>query len=80
MLQSHIQQNHICLATAFHATRYKFLSSMLHATRMNMLIIVACSMLQIFTVVFLWPHHATKSQENYLMKQENVRIKARIFR
>ena len=25
---------------------------------------VACSMLQIFTVVFVWPHHATKSQEN----------------
>ena len=69
MLQSRMRQNRIRLATAFHATCYKILSSMLHATRMNMSIIVACSMLQIFNVVFIWPHHATNSQEN-------VRIKA----
>ena len=46
---------------------------MLHATKMNMFIIVACSMLQIFSVVFVWPHHATESQEN-------VRTEAQIFR
>ena len=80
MLQRRMRQNRIRLGTAFYATFYKFLSSMLHATRMNMFIIVACSMLQIFNVVFVWPHHASKSQENSLMTQENVRIKARIFR
>ena len=62
-----------------HATCYKFLSSMLHATRMNLFIIVACTMLQIFHVVFAWPHHATTSKGNSLMTQENVRIKVRIF-
>ena len=46
---------------------------MLHATKMNMFIIVACSMLQIFSVVFVWPHYATESQEN-------VRTEAQIFR
>ena len=64
MLQCSKRQNRIRLATAFHATYYKFLCSMLHATRMNMFINVACRMLQIFNVVFVWPHHATKSQEN----------------
>ena len=79
MLQCRMRHNRIYLAIAFHATCCKFLSSMLHATRMNMFIIVACSMLQIFSVVFVWPHHATKSKENSLMTQENVQIKARIF-
>ena len=80
MLQRRMRQNRIRLATAFYATFYKFLSNVLHATRMNMFIIAACSMLQIFNVVFVWPHHASKSQENSLMTQENVRLKARIFR
>ena len=52
MLQSRMRQNRIRLTTAFHATCYKFLSSIIHATRMNMFIIVAYSMLQIFIVVF----------------------------
>ena len=70
----------LSFGTAFHATCCKFLCSMLYATRMNMFIIVACSMLQIFNEALVWPHHATKSQENSLMTQENVRIKARSFR
>ena len=74
-LKSRMRQNRIRLATC-----YKFSSSMLHTTEMNMCIIVACSMLQIFNVVFVWPHHATKLQENSLLSQENIRIKARIFR
>ena len=37
MLQSRIR-----FATVFHATCYKFPCSMLHATRMNMFILVAC--------------------------------------
>ena len=78
MLQCCMRHNRIHLAIAFHAICCKFLSSMLHAARMNMFIIVACSMLQIFSVVFVWPH-ATKSKENSLMTQENVQIKARIF-
>ena len=80
MLQSRMRENRIRLATGFHVTCYKFLRSMLHATRMNMFIIVACSMLQTSGVVFVWPHHATKSQENSLMTQEEIRIKAQIFR
>ena len=80
MLQSRMLQNRIRLATVFHATCYKFLSSILHDTRMNMFIMVACIMLQMFNVVFIWPHHAAKWQEKSLMTQENVRIKARIFR
>ena len=79
MLQSRMGQNRICLVTAFHATSYKFLSIMQHATRKSMFIIGVCSMLKIFNVIFFWAHHAKKSQENSLMTQENVRIKARIF-
>ena len=59
MLQSRMRQNHIRLAS--HATYYKFLCSMLHATRMDMFINAACSMLHIFNVAFVWAHHATKS-------------------
>ena len=79
MLQNCMRLNHIRLATAFHATCYKFLSCMLQATRIKMSIIAACSMLQIFNVLFIWPHHATKSEENSLITQENARIKARVF-
>ena len=79
MLQSRMGQNRISLVTAFHATSYKFLSVMQHATRKTMFIIGVCSMLKIFNVIFFWAHHAKKSQENSLMMQENVRIKARIF-
>ena len=60
MLQSWMRQIRIHLATAFHATCYKFLSSMLHATRMNIFIFVACSMQHIFNVVFVWPHPCYK--------------------
>ena len=60
MLQSWMRQIRIRLATAFHATCYKFLSSMLHATRMNVFIFVACSMQHIFNVVFVWPHPCYK--------------------
>ena len=42
-----MRENRIRLDTAFHATCYKLLSSMLHATRMNMFIFVACSMLNV---------------------------------
>ena len=80
MLQSRMRQNRIRLTIAFHATCYKLLSSIMHATSMNMFIIVAYSMLQIFIVVFAWPHYSKKAQENSLMTQENDRIKARVFR
>ena len=75
MLQSRMRQKRIRLATAFHAKCYKFLSSMLHATKVNMFIIAACNMLEIFNVVFVWAHHATKSQENSLMTQENIKAR-----
>ena len=75
-----MRENRIRLDTAFHATCYKLLSSMLHATRMNMFIFVACNMLQMFNVVFVWPYHASKSQENSQMTHKNIRIKAPVFR
>ena len=80
MLQSRMRQNPIRLTTVFHATCYKLLSSIIHATKMNMFIIVAYSMLEIFIVVFAWPYYSKKAQENSLITQENDRIKARVFR